>query len=405
MSLRLILLLLSPQIACSELFRVSLQKQKRSYKELDHAASINSAPLVTSLSTVNSELGASASLSSAQAGTAQVELANAYNTQYSGEIEVGTPPQKIRVIFDTGSSNLWVPSGRTLEEAQMLSSHQGFFATESETFHSLKQEFSIVYGSGPVAGWYCDDTIQIGDLKLPNLTFAIVDQFQGLGSIYTQGSIFDGILGLGFGSLSVDQIPTVMKELNASGMLHEPVFGFYLGEDQDGQFVLGGVDPEHYVGDFNFVPVTSPAFWEIALDGIKIASDTTSSWSMVLSKSKSAIVDSGTSLLVGPEAEVQAIAAILGAQKVNNLYVIDCWGPSPTIAFTLGGIDYSIQGKQLILQQSGDWCVIGLQASDSAQNHWILGDVFMRQYYVQFDWGQQQVGFARSRTQTIDNLV
>jgi len=395
MSLRLVLLLLSPQVAWSELFRVSLQKQKRSYRELDHAASINSAPLVTTLSTVTSEFGAHARLS--QAGRAQVELVNNFNTQYSGEIEVGAPPQKIRVIFDTGSSNLWVPSGRKLEEAQMLSSHQGFFTKESETFHFHNQEFNIAYGSGPVAGWYCGDSIQIGDLKLPNFTFAIVDNFQGLGSIYTQNSSsFDGILGLGFGSLSVGQIPTVMKELNASGMLREPVFGFYLGEDENGQFVLGGVDPEHYVGDFTFVPVTSPAYWEIALDEIKISSGSPSSWSMTLSASKSVIVDSGTSLLIGPEAEVQAIAAILGAQKVKNLYVIDCLDTSPTIAFTLGGRDYSIQGKELILQQSGDWCVIGLQATKSAQ-HWILGDVFMRKYYVQFDWGQRQVGFARAK--------
>merc|ERR1712178_449441 len=99
---------------------------------------------------------------------------------------------------------------------------------------------------GPFSGWYCSDTIQIGDLTLPNFTFAIVDQFQGLGSLYTQSSSFDGVLGLGFGSLSVGQIPTVMKELNASGMLREPVFGFYLGEDEDGPFVLGGVDPEHH---------------------------------------------------------------------------------------------------------------------------------------------------------------
>jgi len=330
-------------------------------------------------------------------GTSSVVIDDYQNAQYYGQISVGTPPQKEMVIFDTGSANLWVPNKKPL-----LTNHNLYNHGKSSTYHKNGTIFKIQYGSGPVSGVYSADDVTVGNFKVKDFTFAEVDDTSGLGLGYRFGK-FDGILGLGWDSISVGGVPTIMNALTASGQMADSVFGFYLANNKPGELEFGGVDPKHVSGSFQYVPLSSESYWQIKLDGVKLGSNS-------VSQTKSAIVDSGTSLLAGPSAEVKAIAAKLGAQSVmGKEWTVDCSKDLPDLTFTLGGKPYTLKKEDYILAQQGSQCILGLMGVDVPAPRgplWILGDVFMRKYYTQFDWGKKRLGFALAKTtETVEEGV
>jgi len=329
-------------------------------------------------------LGAAAQLGMAPhtAPTTQDVLSkNQYNSAYYGEIDVGTPGQPVTVIFDTGSSDLWVAVARGAHGKGLY-----FDGDSSTTHHSLHEPFHIRYGSGDVSGMFCEDTVAVGQLMLPNLTFALVSNTSGING--WDGSPYNGILGLGFDSIAKSSGQTLMSALVASGQLERPVFGFYLGDNSPGELVFGGVDPAHVASDFTWVNVTLPTWWAVGLDSIKLGDVLT------LSATHMAIVDSGSSLLAGPKREVDTLMAMMGAEVIQGHCLVSCAARLPDLAFNFGGKAFALSMEDLVIQKMGGFCMLGIQAIDIGMPLWILGDVFMRKYYVQFDWGQERLGFA-----------
>lgn len=78
-------------------------------------------------------------------------LTNYMDAQYYGSIELGTPPQEFTMIFDTGSSNTWVPSRKCMSLACFL--HNRYDSSQSQTFEQDERNFAIRYGSGSVEGF------------------------------------------------------------------------------------------------------------------------------------------------------------------------------------------------------------------------------------------------------------
>jgi len=233
-------------------------------------------------------------------------------------------------------------------------------------------------------------------VKVPDYTFAEVTDVSGLGLGYTIGK-FDGICGMGWDSISVDGVRTPVQALVQSGELAKPVFAFFLGDNAAGELVLGGVDEKHYTGDFFYVPLQDESYWQVALDGLKLNDKS-------IGSTPYAIVDSGTSLMAGPTSDVKAIASALSLTSVlGKEYMVDC-SKQYTITYTLNGKDFVLDQNDMIIQNSGGQCLFGMMGIDVPAPRgplWILGDVFMRKYYVKFDVGEKRMGFATSASAVV----
>lgn len=325
--------------------------------------------------------------------TSPVPIHDYSNAQYYGPITVGTPAQTFQVVFDTGSSNLWVPSSSCPFTSCFF--HAKFDESKSSTYAKNGTTFAIQYGSGPVSGYLSKDTVGFGGVNVENQVFAEITNATGLGAAFLAGK-FDGILGLGWSSISVDGIPTVFNNAVSQGLIQDNSFAFYLSKTTgvDGELTLGGYDQSKFSGSLTWIPLISKTYWEVALTAMTLGGKSVTS-------SVKAVVDSGTSIMAGPTADVKALAALVGASPypLNPAeYTIDCSKISsvPDITINLSGNMYTLSGSDYIID-AGGICLFGFTGIDiPAPNGplWILGDVFMRKYYTVFDYANARVGTA-----------
>lgn len=124
------------------------------------------------------------------------------NTQYFVEVAIGTPEQKFKVVPDTGSSNLWAYS--SLCHSIACKTHDSYDSEKSSTYEVDGQDFKILYGSGGIEGITSKDVATFGNIKA-EMTFGEVYKTSGPTFLL---SPMDGILGLAYDTISVDNLPT-----------------------------------------------------------------------------------------------------------------------------------------------------------------------------------------------------
>uniref|UniRef100_A0A8D1N648 Peptidase A1 domain-containing protein n=1 Tax=Sus scrofa TaxID=9823 RepID=A0A8D1N648_PIG len=297
-------------------------------------------------------------------------LTNYLDTQYFGKIYIGTPPQEFTVVFDTGSSDLWVPSVYCKSDA--CQNHHRFNPSKSSTFQNLDKPLSIQYGTGSIQGFLGYDTVMVAGIVDAHQTVGLSTQEPS--DIFTY-SEFDGILGLGYPELASEYTVPVFDNMMHRHLVAQDLFAVYMSRNKKGSLI-----PSLHWGH----PVS---LCSVTINGVVVACN----------GGCQAILDTGTSMLAGPSSDILNIQMAIGAtENQYGEFDIDCGNLSsmPTVVFEISGRMYPLPPSAYTNQDQG-FCTSGFQG-DSKSQHWILGVVFIQEYYSVFDRANNRVGLAKA---------
>lgn len=309
-------------------------------------------------------------------------LTDQQSSEWTGTVTVGG--QSFIIDFDTGSSDLWVPS----TDCDSCEAQDTYDPSSSSSSEEQSGTFEISYGDGSAASGpiYTDD-VSVAGVSVTGQTFSAVTSESG----NLVGAPSDGLMGMAWPALSELNADPFFWTAISQGVVSEGVFGFYLS-DSGSELYLGGTDSSLYSGDLEYHDLVSSAgYWTIGGASAIVNGQTVNS-------DFETIIDSGTSLMFGPtDAVAQFYSGIDGAQSLGDgSYGIPC-DSFPTVAFTWGGNTFTISSGAFNLGDNGNGlCQAALGGEDLGlgDNVWLLGDTLMQSVYTAFSVDNSAVGFA-----------
>ncbi|KAF7724695.1 hypothetical protein EC973_000803 [Apophysomyces ossiformis] len=347
-------------------------------------------------------------------------------------ISVGTPGQDFFVLFDTGSSDTWIPSTKCTAKDGCGGTIRPYEESKSSTYQPSNLIFNISYGSGSNLGNYFYDKISVANLTLPHQTLAAASAVVGSLANQTGKYPLDGIFGAGFAAITamVQQygdktyLPVPMA-LYEQKLIGEPVFSVYIDSAKEdiwsGEIVFGGVDYSKVKGNMSYTDLITGCQiygcntgkgntsvkdtyleWTIQIQKLEVEK---ASHSAILSNFSSTplLIDTGTSDIYFQNEQadelVRAIASDAtfedGRYKVSCSYLespgdIKLYFKSSTAKEN--SVSLQIPIKELVLKEDGTTCrlIVYRQNDEEA----ILGNRILRHFVTSFDFGNHRIGFG-----------
>merc|ERR1719446_1350751 len=196
-------------------------------------------------------------------------------TEAGEKICQASDQSKIWVVFDTGSTNIWVASDLCEYGPCSKPGRKRYNHTRSLSFTYPKKptQLTVEFGTGKLVGPTGVDDFHIGPFSVFQQTFGMIQSQNG--SVF-EDVPFEGILGLAFPSMSANRVKPFFDTVIDAKSLQHNEFAFYFSKDIRAGNALfwGGVDPAFYEGKIEYFPVTDPYYWALDLHSFKIGDET-----------------------------------------------------------------------------------------------------------------------------------
>ncbi|AAS54730.2 AGR240Wp [Eremothecium gossypii ATCC 10895] len=347
---------------------------------------------------------------------------------YDIEIEVGTPPQKLHAVLDTGSADLWLQAennpfcvgakdekqevrGVTVTPSIDCRGIKTFCNESSTTLRILPNPFYIDYADTFVDGSWATDRLVIGGHDVSGMKF-------GVGR--TSNTELSGVLGVGHANLESVRgyagapnatYPNLPRQLKLDGSVQKLAYSVSLQKtsERDGEILFGAIDTSKYVGKLHTFPIlnidphlNSPSNFYIALQGIDIQGGRSSTGRPLINSSFPALLDTGTGGMV-----VSSLAEDIGAalnatyDTEQCVFVIQCPTEDDTrqFNFNFGELQIAVPISNFVVPASGletGQCALAIMPGTSET--FALGIPFLKEVYTVFNLEDNEISMARANT-------
>lgn len=312
------------------------------------------------------------------------------------------------MLLDTGSPYLWVYGSNCTDSS---CSGKTLYSTNENT-QSNEGTFDLNYNEGNASGTISSNNVSVAGLRATNFSFGVATEVPDIFESYN----FSGVLGLSANGTSKVQLENIVEFLKSQKTIPENKFALCMkkynistDENNAGLFIIGKSYTELYEDPMYTTSTLeeSSNHWEVVINSIyidefKISFDSTSVNNTKSSTSRMGLIDSGTtSIILTSKDAITLHSYFTNSISDGTQYAIYC-NSTLDIDLEIAGHNWTITPDEYLgdpyTENSGlyGYCVSNFQGSDVTEDGaWILGNLFLSHYYVEFNYESSEIGFAQ----------